>query len=314
MPETPHRGVGCLVIGMSGVIPEAERRRERPWGARSGNALFTSRKPYGERLSVAWCAMQLEPDSPVGRLSGKRVVITGAARGIGADMARTFAAEGADLALVDVLADELRAVADDIGAQVVVGDLRAPDAAQSTINAAIDLLGGVDVLVNNAGVLRFSSILDMTVEDWDLTFEVNARSMLITTQAAVRRMIAVERGSRNSVGKIVNMASMGGKLGSPNQAHYCASKAAVIAFTRVSAMEFGPYGINVNCICPGYVLTEMGAATRTPEMVAAWSSKSPLARLAEPSDVSRTALFLASSDSDYCTGQAMNVSGGMVMH
>ncbi|MCU1503275.1 MAG: family NAD(P)-dependent oxidoreductase, partial [Ilumatobacteraceae bacterium] len=106
----------------------------------------------------------------------------------------------------------------------------------------------------------------------------------------------------------------GGKLGSPNQAHYAASKAAVIALTRVAAMELGAHQIRVNCICPGYVLTEMGAATRTPEMVAAWSSRSPLGRLAETSDVANMALFLASDEASYCTGQAMNVSGGMVMH
>ncbi len=110
------------------------------------------------------------------------------------------------------------------------------------------------------------------------------------------------------------MASMGGKVGSPNQAHYAASKAAVISLTRVAAMELGPHGITVNCLCPGYVLTEMGAATRTPEMVAAWSATSPLGRCAEPSDVAGMALFLASPESDYCTGQAFNVTGGMVMH
>ena len=250
-----------------------------------------------------------EPLGRGGRLSGKRVVITGAARGIGAEIAKSFAAEGASLALIDLLDAEVGAVADRCGATTTIGDLRNPESAQSTTQAAIDSLSGIDVLVNNAGVLRFSSILDMSVDDWDLMFEVNARSMFLTTQVAARAMIAEGHG-----GKIVNMASMGGKVGSPNQAHYCASKAAVIAFTRVCAMEFGQHGINVNCICPGYVLTEMGAATRTEEMVAGWSAKSPLGRLAQPSDVARTALFLASSDSDYCTGQAMNVSGGMVMH
>ena len=121
----------------------------------------------------------------------------------------------------------------------------------------------------------------------------------------------IERGAG---GRIVNMASMGGKLGAPGQAHHSAAKAAVIAFTRVCAMEFGPHQINVNCICPGYVLTEMGAATRTADMVATWTAKSPLGRLAEPSDVANMALFCASADSSYCTGQAFNVSGGMVMH
>ncbi len=110
------------------------------------------------------------------------------------------------------------------------------------------------------------------------------------------------------------MASMGGKVGGPNQAHYAASKAAVISLTQVAAKELGPYGITVNCICPGYVLTEMGAATRTEAMVREWSSKSPLGRLAEPSDVANMAVFLASDEASYCTGQAMNVTGGMVMH
>ena len=249
-----------------------------------------------------------------GRLAGSRVVITGAARGIGRAIAEAFAAEGAELALIDLLPEELGSVATALRATPIVGDLRDPEGARQATQAAIGVLGGIDVLVNNAGVLRFASILDMSAEDWDLMFEVNARSMLFTTQVAVRAMIGQGRDGKISAGKIVNMASMGGKLGSPNQAHYCASKAAVIAFTRVSAMEFGIHGINVNCICPGYVLTEMGAATRTQSMVDAWSSKSPLGRLAEPSDVARTALFLASADSDYCTGQAMNVSGGMVMH
>ena len=254
------------------------------------------------------------PENTGGRLAGSRVVITGAARGIGWAIAQTFAAEGAELALIDVVAGELGDRASALGATAIVGDLRDPEGARQATLAAVAALGGIDVLVNNAGVLRFSSILDMSAEDWDLMFEVNARSMLFTTQVAVRAMNEQDRGDRPSAGKIVNMASMGGKLGSPNQAHYCASKAAVISFTRVSAMEFGVHGINVNCICPGYVLTEMGAATRTKAMVDAWSAKSPLGRLAEPADVARTALFLASADSDYCTGQAMNVSGGMVMH
>jgi 3-oxoacyl-[acyl-carrier protein] reductase len=133
--------------------------------------------------------------------------------------------------------------------------------------------------------------------------------MLLTTQVVARSMIAQGHG-----GTIVNMASMGGKVGSPNQAHYAASKAAVISLTRVSAMELGCHGITVNCICPGYVLTEMGADTRTPEKVAEWSSKSPLGRLAQPCDVANMALFLASSEASYCTGQALNVTGGMVMH
>jgi 3-oxoacyl-[acyl-carrier protein] reductase len=247
--------------------------------------------------------------SPQGRLLGKRAVITGSARGIGAEIARTYVANGARVALIDIAADRLAETAACLDAPSFVVDLRDADATRTAMSDAIGSLDGIDILVNNAGVLKFSSVLDMCVEDWDLTFDVNARAMLVTTQVAARSMI--EQGTG---GRIVNMASMGGKLGAAGQAHYSAAKAAVIAFTRVCAMEFGPHQINVNCICPGYVLTEMGAATRTAEMVATWSAKSPLGRLAEPSDVANMALFCASADSSYCTGQAFNVSGGMVMH
>jgi 3-oxoacyl-[acyl-carrier protein] reductase len=243
------------------------------------------------------------------RLAGRRAIVTGGARGIGAAIATAYATHGARVAIIDLLEEPMQDVAASIGATAIKGDLTDPDSARSATHQAIDALGGVDVLVNNAGILRFAPLLDITVEEWDLMFDVNVRAILLTTQVAARAMIAAGGG-----GTIVNMASMGGKVGSPNQAHYAASKAAVISLTRVSAMELGPHGITVNCICPGYVLTEMGAATRTPEMVAAWSAKSPLNRLAQPSDVANMALFLASDEASYCTGQAMNVTGGMVMH
>jgi 3-oxoacyl-[acyl-carrier protein] reductase len=253
------------------------------------------------------------PSSADRRLDRRRAVITGGARGIGADIARTFAAHGARVVILDREADHAHDVAKEVEGDAVVVDLADAEATAAATNEAIELLGGVDVLVNNAGILRMAPILEMTVENWDATFDINLRAMFVTTQVAGRRMVAQDPiGTRR--GTIVNMASMGGKIGSPEQAHYAASKAGVIAFTRVTAMELGPRGITANCICPGYVLTEMGASTRTPEKVALWSSKSPLGRLAEPSDVAKMALFLASDDASYCTGQAMNVSGGMVMH
>lgn len=244
-----------------------------------------------------------------GRLAGRRVIITGAARGIGAAIAATFAAEGAQLALLDREGEQCQATAAALGATSFEVDLADAADAQRATGEAIAALGGVDVLVNNAGILHMAPLLEIDVADWDRTFAINTRAMLLTTQVAAKAMIAA-----GTPGSIVNMASMGGKVGSPNQAHYAASKAAVISLTRVAAMELGEHGIRVNCICPGYVLTEMGAATRTPEMVAKWSSMSPLGRCAEPSEVADMALFLASDQAKYCTGQAMNVSGGMVMH
>ena len=243
-----------------------------------------------------------------GRLEGRRALITGAARGIGAAIAAAFHREGARLVLLDRDGELCQATATSLGAAAMPVDLADAAAAQHVTQAAIDHLGGIDILVNNAGVLRMAPLLDITVDDWDLTFDVNVRAMLLTTQVAGRAMVAAGSGT------IINMASMGGKVGSPNQAHYAASKSAVIGLTRVTAMELGAHGVRANCICPGYVLTEMGAATRTPEMVAKWSAMSPLGRCADACEVADMAVFLASDEARYCTGQAMNVSGGMVMH
>jgi NAD(P)-dependent dehydrogenase (short-subunit alcohol dehydrogenase family) len=243
-----------------------------------------------------------------GRFDGARVVVTGAARGIGEAIARSFAAEGGRIAVVDRLGEEAAAVADSVGGVAVTADLADATDTVRAMSAAVDALGGIDVLVNDAGMFRITPLLEITADEWDLMFAVNTRAMLLTTQVAARSMIAAGGG------KIVNIASMGGKLGAPGQAHYAASKAAVISLTQVSAMELGQHGINVNAVCPGYVPTDMGAATRTPEMIEAWSAKSPLGRLGRPYDVAAMTLFLASDEAAYCTGQAMNVTGGMMMH
>ncbi len=235
-------------------------------------------------------------------------MITGAARGIGAEIASTFRSEGAELALLDIDIDRLLNTSAPLDAIALEVDLADVESTVDVVGRAIDGLGGIDILVNNAGILKMAPLLEIDPADWDFTFAVNVRAMLVTIQLAAKAMIP------NGHGTIINMASMGGKVGGPNQAHYAASKAAVISLTQVAAKELGPHGITVNCICPGYVLTEMGAATRTEAMVQEWSSKSPLGRLAEPSDVANMALFLASDEASYCTGQAMNVTGGMVMH
>jgi 3-oxoacyl-[acyl-carrier protein] reductase len=137
---------------------------------------------------------------------------------------------------------------------------------------------------------------------------VNARSMLCTMQAVAPRMIAAGGGS------IVNLASMAAETGGENEGAYAASKAAVLALTRAAALEWGRHGIRVNAVCPGYVPTEMGAATRTEADVAAWCSRSPLGRLGTPADVAAAVTFLASADAAYLTGQVIDVSGGMMLH
>jgi NAD(P)-dependent dehydrogenase (short-subunit alcohol dehydrogenase family) len=240
---------------------------------------------------------------------GKRVIITGGSRGIGAAIARRLAARGARVAILDLREDLGRAVADELGGVFLPVDVRDVDGTRTATQRAVEELGGVDVLMNNAGVLRFASILDTDPREWDEVFAINTRPMLVTTQVVAAAMIA--EGTR---GTIVNMASMAGKTGGAGQGHYAASKAAVIALTRVTALELGVHGITANCICPGFVLTDMGAATRTDDDVAEWSKLSPLGRLADPDDVAGVAAFLASPDARYMTGQAVNVTGGMLMH
>ena len=246
------------------------------------------------------------------RFHERRIVVTGGARGIGAEIARQFAGAGARVAILDRLVDDASALVADFGGAesfAVSCDLADATSTTAAMDTAIGRLGGIDVLVNNAGVFRITPLLDISPDEWDWVFSVNVRALLVTTQVAARAMIAAGTG-----GKIVNMASMGGKVGAAGQAHYAASKAAVISLTQVSATELGGHGINVNAICPGYVLTEMGAGTRTADQIAAWTAKSPLGRLGEPADVAAMAMFLASGDADYCTGQAFNVTGGMIFH
>ena len=247
--------------------------------------------------------------TPEPRLAGKRIVITGGARGIGGAIASRFVAEGARVSILDRLAAEGAAHAASLGADFQEVDLLDPLDAERATQAAVDGLGGVDVLVNSAGILRFTPLLDLSVAEWNETFSINTRAMLTTMQVCARSMIAASAG-----GKMINLASMAAKKGGAGEGAYPASKAAVVGLTRQAALEWGVHGITANSLCPGYILTEMGAATRTQEKIDTWSAYSPLGRLGEPSDVASVALFLASSDSDYLTGQAINVTGGMVMH
>jgi NAD(P)-dependent dehydrogenase (short-subunit alcohol dehydrogenase family) len=243
-----------------------------------------------------------------GRLDGRRVVITGGARGIGGKISSTLAAEGASVAILDRLVDEGTACASAIGGHFVEVDLADAESAARATEAAVAELGGVDVLVNCAGIFSRTDLHELTIAEWDLLFAINVRAMLTTMQVASRTMIPAKAG------RIINLASMAAKKGGAHEAAYAASKAAVVALTRAAAFEWGPHGITANSICPGYVLTEMGAGTRTPELVASWEALSPLGRLGTVDDVAGVALFLSLPESGYLTGQAINVTGGMVTH
>ena len=239
-------------------------------------------------------------------LRGRRCLVTGAARGIGRRIAQRLIEEGMQAALLDV-DPAVEDVARDLGAASLVVDLA--DAAQTrrALSAGAED-GPYWLVVNNAGVFSKTPLLEMTLEEWDRVQRVNVRSMVVVIQALAPAMVAAGAG-----GRIVNVASMAAKLGTPGEAAYAASKAAVVALSRIAAMELGPHGVTVNAVCPGYVLTEMGADTRTDDQIAAWTAKSPLGRLGDPGDVASAVAFLASDDGSYMTGQAINVTGGMCM-
>ena len=236
-------------------------------------------------------------------LDGRRCLVTGAARGIGRYVTERLVAEGMRATILDV-DPEVQRVARELGAQSIVVDLCDDDAVRDALAVSM----GDDpfwLLVNNAGVFTKTPLLDMSLNEWDHLHQVNVRAMVVTMQAITPSMRVVGGG------RVVNMASMAAKRGTPGEAAYAASKAGVVALSRIAAMELGSYGITVNSICPGYVLTEMGAATRSADEVAAWAALSPLGRLGTPADLAAVVAFLASDDGSYITGQALNVTGGM---
>lgn len=239
-------------------------------------------------------------------LRGRRCLVTGAARGIGLRIAQRLVEEGMHAVLLDV-DPAVEDVAGRLGAASVVVDLA--DAAATRRALAADRSDEPYwLVVNNAGVFSKAPLLEMTLEEWDRVQRVNVRSMVVVIQALAPAMMAAGAG-----GRIVNVASMAAKLGTPGEAAYAASKAAVVALTRIAAMELGAGGVTVNAVCPGYVLTDMGAGDRSDDQVAAWTAKSPLGRLGQPDDVASAVAFLASDDGSYMTGQAINVTGGMCM-
>ena len=247
---------------------------------------------------------------------GKVVLVTGAAKGIGRALALGLADRGYDLAINDLAGEEgsLNEVAKKITekgqrALVVTADISSKKQVQEMVQKVLTAWGSIDVLVNNAGILTVSLVEDLPDEIWDKVFAVNAKGTFLVSQAVIPHMKAKRSG------RIIHISSIGGKQGAPGQAHYCASKASTIEFTRVLAMELGPYGITVNAVCPGIILTEMGRNNLgTQENIDRWTQATALKRLGEPEDVVGSVAFFASDDSAYITGQSLNVCGGIIFY
>lgn len=258
------------------------------------------------------------------RFEDKVVFITGAAKGIGRAITQAFANEGAILALADLDDKELEKVAKELEktAKKVITyklDVTKEAVVKEVVERAIKDLGGIDILINNAGVSTMNYFWDITEQEWNFNMDVNAKGVWLTSKFVAPHMIAKKKG------KIVNTASMAGKIGAPLESHYAASKFGVIGFTQAAALELAPYGVNVNCVCPGFVKTSMQEreaiweaklkGVQDPEdIINGYIKQTPLGRLCYPEDVAKVVLFLASNDADFMTGQAINVTGGACMH
>jgi 3-hydroxybutyrate dehydrogenase len=257
------------------------------------------------------------------RLKDKVAIITGGGRGIGRGIALRFAQEGAVVALADRDAAASRQAAEEVkalGGQVLALAVDVSRKAQvgRMVDETVGHFGGVDILVNNAGISKVIPFLETTEEGWDRIMAINLKGAFLCCQAILPIMV------RRGKGKIINMSSQSGKTGNSWYAAYCASKFGLIGLTQSLAAEFAPHGITVNAICPGVIFTPMWEEqlsdyarkkNLSPHQVKSYLEKRvPLGSLGRVEDVANLAVFLASDESDYMTGQALNISGGAEVH
>ena len=241
-------------------------------------------------------------------LGGKTALVTGASGGIGGAVARALHASGATVALTGRNMDALAALAGEFGerAHVIAGDLADAEAVTAVAKAAEEALGTVDILVNNAGFSRDNLVMRLKDDDWLAVLEVNLTAAFRLSRAVLRGMM------RNRWGRIVSITSIVGVTGNPGQANYAASKAGMIGMSKSLAAEIASRGITVNCVAPGFIVTAMTNALgeeSSNKLVGAI----PAGRLGTPEDVAACALFLASDEAAYVTGQTLHVNGGMAM-
>ena len=243
------------------------------------------------------------------KIKDKVAIVTGAARGIGEATARAFGREGASVVVVDIAAEELARLADEMEATgqnvlAVPAYVARKTEAEEMVRHSLDAFGTVDILVNNAGVAESVSILDLTEEAWDRVLDINLKSVLFCSQAVIPTMI--ERQS----GRIINMGSMAGKTGGRTiGAHYVVSKAGVMALTKSLAYHLSAHQIAVNALAPGIIATPLVQAT----LGEGQEKRVPLGRLGDPEEVADLILFLASDRGGYITGEIIDINGGMVM-
>ncbi|MCZ7635088.1 MAG: 3-oxoacyl-[acyl-carrier-protein] reductase [Verrucomicrobia bacterium] len=244
-------------------------------------------------------------------LANQVAIVTGAGRGIGRAIALRFAAEGADVVCVSRTAGNAEKVAAEVravGRRAWAHALDVADAAavQATVAQVLETAGRVDILVNNAGITRDGLLMRLSDEDWDAVLNTNLKGAFLFTRALSRAFI------KQRAGRIINVASVIGLIGNPGQCNYAASKAALLGFTKSVARELATRGITVNALAPGFIETDMteGLADEIKQRIL---HQVPLGRFGQPDDIAHAAVFLASPQASYITGQVLVVDGGMVM-
>jgi len=247
------------------------------------------------------------------RLTGKVALITGAGRGMGAEIAMRFAQQGAAVAVNDIdpsLAEGTRRRIAESGGETVAlpGDCADPEAVKSIVAETIRQYTGIHILVNNAGILRPTRVEQIGNEEYDLIVNVCMKSCFLFSRDVIPTM------KRQRWGRIVNMSSSAGRsVSTLGGCHYTAAKAGMLGLTRAIAKEMAPFGITVNAICPGLIDTEMVRQTMPPERVKQYADSFPIPRLGTPQEVADLALFLASDESSYITGASIDINGGDLM-
>lgn len=240
------------------------------------------------------------------RLAGRRAIVTGAASGIGRASAELFAEEGAYVLAVDRPGTDLTFALPLVATLAV--DVTGEGAPDEIVAAAVAHLGGLDILFNNAGIGASALAAQMTDEAWDQVQAVNLRAVFRLTRAAIPHLI------QSGAGRVINTASVMAEGTDFGLSAYCASKAGVVGLTRTLALELGRYGVTANALMPGAIKTGMTKASFSqPEVAEVWARKSVLRRLGEPLDVAKVALFLASEDAGFVTGQAIAIDGGLTL-
>lgn len=245
-------------------------------------------------------------------LTGKTAIITGASRGIGAEIAKRFATAGAKVvvnysgsqAKAEVVVESIKENGGE--AIAVKANVADSEAVKAMVDETMTTFGSVDILVNNAGITRDNLMMRMKDDEWDDVINTNLKGVFVCTKAVTRQMM------KQRSGRIVNIASIVGVMGNAGQANYVASKAGVIGLTKTTARELASRGITANAVAPGFITTDM-TDTLNEDIQKTMMAQIPLGRFGKPEEVAKAALFLASDEASYMTGQTLHLDGGMVM-